>query len=64
MTDILKVEGNPDLIREKSSGAIINTSKEKFLSHKKSRESTKILAENVESLEQKMDMILELLKKQ
>lgn len=61
MTDHIKVEGNVDLYREKSSGAIINISRDKFYSFKTAQHNRKLLEEKVESLEQKIDLILKLL---
>ena len=61
--EFVKVEGNSELFREKKSGAIINTNREKYLSFKKQKTLTNELSKRVDRLEEKIDLILQTLQK-
>jgi len=54
MSEYLKVEGNPSLVREVSSGAIINTNYSEFENYMKNRE---IALARKNQLEQNTDEI-------
>lgn len=68
MTEYWKVQGHEKLVRDMSTGAIINNNnadKEKYLARKKQIRESKNRVENLEkrmnSIENKMDMIISLL---
>lgn len=61
MADLIRVKDNGDLAREKNSGAIVNTSREQFMSHLKRKSKQKSLETRVATLESKLDQIINIL---
>lgn len=63
MTDFLQVEENNDLVREKSSTAIINKNRNAYKKAIERRQKKIQEKERIDNLEKKVDLILEKLEK-